>query len=72
MTQTTLRVTAIMLLCIIKALLTACGDQKEPATSEPAVSSEDVKREVRDAAETTMAYLEARKRGIPSTSHRQA
>jgi len=44
------------------ALLTACGDEKEPATSKPAVSSEDVKKEVTDAAETTMAYLEARKK----------
>jgi hypothetical protein len=61
MTRTTLRVTTLLLLCMTTALLTACGDQKEPATSKPAVSSEDVKREVRDAAETTMAYLEARK-----------
>ena len=62
MTRTTLRPTTLLLLCMTTALLTACGDQKEPATSKPAVSSEDVKREVGDAAETTMAYLEGRKR----------
>ena len=62
MTRTTVRLTALLLLCMTSALLTACGDEKEPATSKPAVSSEDVKREVRDAAETTMAYFEARKK----------
>jgi DNA repair exonuclease SbcCD ATPase subunit len=58
----TVRVTAILLLCLTTALLTACGDEKEPATSKPTVSSEDVKKEVTDAAKTTVAYFEARKK----------
>jgi DNA repair exonuclease SbcCD ATPase subunit len=62
MRRTTVRLTAILLLCMTTALLTACGDENEPATSKPAVSSEDVKKEVRDASETTMAYFEARKK----------
>jgi DNA repair exonuclease SbcCD ATPase subunit len=62
MKRTTVRVTAMLLLCMTTALLTACGDENKPATSKPAVSSEDVKKEVRDASETTMAYFEARKK----------
>jgi len=64
MTRTNLtRTAAIPAVCVIMALLTACGDQKEPATSsEPSVTSEDVKKEAKDAAETTMTYLEAKKR----------
>jgi DNA repair exonuclease SbcCD ATPase subunit len=53
---------AILAVCVSMALLTACGDQKEPATTEPSVTSENVKKEVKDTAETTMPYLEAKKR----------
>jgi TolA-binding protein len=58
MRRTTVRLTAILLLCMTTALLTACGDENEPATSKPAVSSEDVKKEVRDASEGSLAYMQ--------------
>jgi DNA repair exonuclease SbcCD ATPase subunit len=57
------RTGGILAVCVIMALLPACGDQKEPETSQkPSVTSENVKKEVKDAAETTMTYLEERKK----------
>lgn len=62
MTRTALTRTAVLLAsCVIVALLMACGDQKEPATGEPPVTSEGAKKEVKGTAETTMGYLEAKK-----------
>jgi predicted nucleic acid-binding Zn-ribbon protein len=57
MRRTTVRLRAILLFCLTTALFTACGDENEPATSKPAVSSGDVKKEIRDASEGSLAYI---------------
>ena len=62
MPTTLTRTAAVLTSCVVMVLLVACGEQKEPATNEPSVTSEDVKKEAKSAVETTTDYLETQKR----------
>ena len=56
--RNTLTLALVLTFCLSLAWLTACGDNKDPATSKTPVTSKDVNKDVKDAAETTKTHLD--------------